>query len=77
MYEPNKKTADFKTGIIESFESSQDGKNRIAVVKCMIKGSFETLMRPINRLYPIETRPMGEDVLPNLKFVNEKNIKLN
>ena len=69
------KRADFKKGIIESFEPSQDGKNRIAVVKCMIKGRIETLMRPINRLYPIETSPMDEDVLPNLKFVNEKNIK--
>ena len=75
VYEPNEKRADFKTGIIESFEPSQDGKNRIAVVKCMIKGRIETLMRPINRLYPIETSPMDEDVLPNLKFVNEKNIK--
>ena len=77
VYEPNKKRADFKTGIIESFEPSQDGKNRIAVVKCMIKERIETLMRLISRLYPIETSPylMDEDVLPNLKFVNEKNIK--
>ena len=38
---------------------------------------FTTLTRPINRLYPIETSPylMDEDVLPKLKFVNEKNIK--
>ena len=75
--EPNKKRADFKTDIIESFKPSQDGKKRIAVVKCMIKERIATLMRPINRLYPIETSPylMDEDVLPKLKFVNEKNIK--
>ena len=57
VYEPNKKRADFKTGIIESFKPSQDGKKRIAVVKCMKKGRLATLMRPINRLYPIETSP--------------------
>ena len=68
---------DFKTGIIESFKPSQDGKKRIAVVKCIIKGRIATLMRPINRLYLIETGPylMDEDVLSKLKFVNEKNIK--
>ena len=78
VYEPNKKRADFKTGIIESFKPSLDGKKRIAVVKCMIKGRIATLMRPNNRLYLIETSPylMDEDVLPKLKFVNEKNIKL-
>ena len=34
-------------------------------------------MRPISRLYPIKTSPylMDEDVLPKLKFINEKNIK--
>ena len=44
----------------------------------MINGRIATLMRRINRLYPIETCPylMDEDVLPKLKFVNEKNIKL-
>ena len=77
LYEPNKKRADFKTGIIESFKPSQDGKKRIVVVKCMIKGRIVTLKRPINRLCPIETSTylMDEDVLPKLKFVNEKNIK--
>ena len=78
VYEPNKKRADFKTGITENFKPSQDGKKRIAVVKCMTKGRIATLVRPINRLYPIETSPylMDEDVLPKFKFVNEKNIKL-
>ena len=76
VYEPNKKRAHFKTGTIESFNPSQDGKKRIA--ECMIKGRIATLMQPINRLYPIETSPylMDEDVLSKLKFVNEKNIKL-
>ena len=74
VYKPNKKRADFETGIIESFKPSQDGKKRIAVVKCMKKGRIATLIRPINRLYPIETSPylMDEDVLPKLKFLNEK-----
>ena len=78
VYEPNKKIADFKPGLIESFKPFQGGKKRIAVVKCMIKGRIATLMRPINMLYPIETSPnlMDEDVLPKLKFVNEKKIKL-
>ena len=77
VYEPNKKRTYFKTGIIESFKTSQDGKKQIAVLKCIIRGGIETLPRPINRLYPIETSPylMDEDVLPKLKFVNEKNIK--
>ena len=78
VYEPTKKRADFKTGIIESFKSSQDGKKQIAVVKSLIKGRIATLMRPINRPYPIETSPylMDEDVLPKSKFVNEKDITL-
>ena len=77
-FEPSKKRADFKKGITESFKPSQDGKKRIAVVKCMIKGRIAILMRRINRLYPIETCPylVDEDVLPKLKFVNKKNIKL-
>ena len=76
--EPNKKISDFKTGITESFKPSQDEKKRIADAKCVIKGRTATPTRPINRLYPIETSPylMGENVLPKLKFVNEKNIKL-
>ena len=72
VYEPNKNKADFKTGIIESFKPSQDGKKQIAVVKCMIKGRIATLMRPIKRLYPIETSPylMDEDVFTVGKWVH-------
>ena len=78
LYESNKKRADFKAGIIESFKLSQDVKKRIAAVKRMIKGRIATPIRPINRLYPIKTSPylMDEEALPKLKFVNEKNIKL-
>ena len=55
---------DLKTGVIESFKTSQDGKKRIAVLKFMIKGKITTLTRPINRLYPIKTSPhlMDEDL---------------
>ena len=49
VYEPNKKRANFKTGIIASFKPFEDGKKRIAVVKCIIKGRIATLTRPINR----------------------------
>ena len=49
VYEPNKKRADFKTGITESFKPSQDGKKQIAVITYMIKGRIATLMRPMNR----------------------------
>ena len=38
LYEPNKKKTDFKTGTIEYFKLFQEGKTRIAVVKCIIKG---------------------------------------
>ena len=78
MYEPNKKRVDFITGIIESFKPSEDEKKQIAVVKSLIRGRIATLMKPINRLYPIETSPylMDEDVLPKWKFVNEKDITL-
>ena len=77
VYELNKKRVDFKTGIIEHFKLSQDGKKRIRVVKYMIKGRIATLTRAINRLFPIETSPylMDEGVLAKLKFVNENNIK--
>ena len=78
VYEPNKKRVDFITGIIESFKPSEDEKKQIAVVKSLIRGRIATLMKPINRLYPIETSPylMDEDVLPKWKFVNEKDITL-
>ena len=45
-----KKIADFKTGIIESFNPLQGGKKQIAVVKYIIKGRIATLTQPINRL---------------------------
>ena len=57
VYEPSKKRTYFKTGIIESFKRSQDGKKQIAVLKCIIKGGIKTLPRPINRFCPIETSP--------------------
>ena len=54
VYEPNKKTADFKTGIIENFKSFQERKKCIPVIKCIIKWITATLKRPINR--PILSR---------------------
>ena len=61
------KRVDFKTGITGNVKPSQDGKKRIAVVKCMIKGKIGTLTQPINKLYHMETSPylMDEDALPN------------
>ena len=72
----NQKTANFTSGIIENFKSSQDRKKRTAVVKCMIKGIIPALTWAINRLYPIENSPylMDEKASLKFKFINEKNI---
>ena len=45
----------FKAGVIEDFESSKDGKRRVAVVK-YVKNGKKTLFLtwPVKNLYPLE-----------------------
>ena len=49
---------------------------RIAVIKCMNQREKATLTEPVNKLYSIKTSShlRDEEVLPKLKFANEKNI---
>ena len=60
VYDEEKKRGEWKTGVVEGLVTGKDREIRGAKVRVITKGKPVHLLRPVQKLYPLEIRSRGE-----------------
>ena len=71
IYEDKIPRQRWKIGAVDNFVKSRDGLVRGATVRYYADGKFNKILRPVNKLYPVECSSKPS---VSIQFVDEKDI---